>query len=106
MRGILRFSDDSPAEGQFINIENLSNSSFSTVALQTDGTGQFKVSGIPGDLYRITAEGEEGHTVSMEMQLNMTVSPDNQSGGVPLYVIIAILLLLSVIPAHLLKRKP
>lgn len=105
LEGHLRYSDDAPAAGNYVRITDVSDDRFSEIATTTDAGGRFRVAGVAGHRYAVTAEGSEGHSVTVEV----TLAPARGGGeaaesGVPVYVILAALLLLSLIPARLLRR--
>lgn len=105
MEGTLRFSDGSGAGDQYIQLQNLSDPSFSTLALQTDAEGKFMLAGVPEHRYRITAEGDEGHSVSVELVVKAPKQAGDENSWPPLYLIIVGALLLSLIPAYKLRMK-
>ena len=105
MQGALSFSDEGSALGQYIRIENLTDTRISELALQTDEDGRFIVAGIAGHRYRITAEGDEGHTVSVDVDLQLSAPHKSGTNWPPLYLMIGALLVLSLIPARWLRKK-
>lgn len=107
LEGTLRYSDEAPAAGNFVRITNLSDERFSELATTTDAAGEFRVAGVPGHRYAVTAEGAEGHSIAVEVTLAPAGAgyPGGES-GIPVYVILAAVLLLSLIPARLLRRDP
>lgn len=105
MEGTLRFSDGSGAGDQYIQLQNLSDPSFSPLALQTDAEGKFVFAGVPEHRYRIAAEGDEGHSVSVELVLKAPKQTGDDNSWPPLYLLVAGALLLSLIPAYKLRMK-
>lgn len=103
--GELRYSDRNDSSGDYIRIANLTDSSYSDVALQTDANGQFRFGGIPLHEYAVTAMGQEGHSTTVNITLAVAPSPA-EDGGIPIYLWLAGLLLLSLIPAHFAKGGP
>lgn len=98
LQGRLQYSDGSSAAQEFIRINNLTNAGYSPLVLQTDHDGNFRVAGMPGHRYAVTAEGEEGHSITIE-----AVVPSR--AGIPFYGWLALLLLLSIVPAWWLQRR-
>lgn len=105
LEGSLRYSDDAPAAGNFVRIVDLSDARFSEIATTTNADGGFRVAGIPGHRYAVTAEGDEGHSVTVEVALSTAAGgAETSESGVPVYIVLAAILLLSLIPARLLRR--
>ena len=105
LEGYLRYSDDAPAAGNYVRITDISDDRFSEIATTTDAGGGFRVAGVAGHRYAVTAEGDEGHSVTVEVTLAPARGGDGTSeSGVPVYVVLAAVLLLSLIPARLLRR--
>ncbi|MDO6426703.1 hypothetical protein Q4489_06740 [Thalassotalea sp. 1_MG-2023] len=77
IEGQISTSHDDGSFSQYISIENLSDSSFSKLTLQSNQYGQFKLIGVPGHRYRIMLEGEENHIVSEEVVLPKSLPSDN-----------------------------
>lgn len=105
LEGSLRYSDDAPAEGNYVRIADLSDNRFSEIATTTNAGGRFRVAGVAGHRYAVTAEGDEGHSITVEVTLAPAAGGDTATEtGIPVYVILAAVLLLSLIPARLLRR--
>lgn len=104
LEGTLRYSDAAPAAGNYVSIADLSDDRFSEVATTTSADGGFRVAGVAGHRYSVTAEGDEGHSITVEVALAPSAG-DGGGGesGIPVYVILAAILLLSLIPARLLR---
>ncbi len=77
IKGGISFSDEDGASGQYIRIENLTDTNFSTIILQANKYGEFMLKGVPGHRYRITVEGDEDHTVSKEIVLESSANLEN-----------------------------
>ena len=102
--GELRYSDQNDSSGEYIRIANLTDPSYSQVALQTDANGQFRFVGIPHHEYAVTAMGQEGHNTTVNITLVAASNPSEES-GIPIYLWLAVLLLLSLVPAYFLRRN-
>ncbi|MFV0276627.1 MAG: hypothetical protein ACK5HY_05510 [Parahaliea sp.] len=110
LEGQLVYSDGGPAGGNYIRVQDLVDKRYSTLALQTGEDGSFRLAGTPGHRYAVTAEGDEGHSMTVEITLAqstpLALHHDEEDGGhVPVYLIIGALLLLSLIPARLLRKR-
>lgn len=103
--GALFYSDKSASAGEYIRVTNLSNPEYSEFALQTDDSGQFVFAGLPSHRYAVTALGQEGHEIRVEIVLDKPTTDAVSRPGVPIYIYIAAVMLLSLIPAYLLRRK-
>lgn len=105
IEGLLSYSDQSPAEGNYIRIENLDDPQYPALALQTDAGGRFQLPALAGKRYRITAQGDEGHSTQVELLVAPPAESEAEEGGWPIYLVIAAFLLASLVPAHLLRRR-
>ncbi|MFV0476712.1 MAG: hypothetical protein ACK5ME_02625 [Parahaliea sp.] len=106
LTGQLVYSDGAPADGNYIRVQNLSDSAFSTLALKTNKQGNFQLALTPGHRYAITADGDEGHSITVKINTDTDEHRQNEeSRQPPIYLIIASLLLLSLIPAYFLRTK-
>lgn len=103
LSGQVIYSNGQPGVGDFINIVNMSDPSLAPLTATTGAEGRFAVTGIVGHEYVITAHGEEGHTV--ETQTVLGAASEFRGIGIPFYVIVGILLLLSILPARYLKAR-
>lgn len=95
--GELRYSDQSAAQGNYVQIENLSDPRFTPLALQTGPGGRFQLAATPGHRYEVTVDGDEGHRISARI--------DMPAWRPPVYLIIGALLLLSLPLAWWLQRR-
>ena len=98
LSGQLRYSDDTPAGGNFVRVSNLSDPDIAVLALQTDAEGRFRLTAVPGHRYEVTVEGDEGHSTASRIELPGRSWP-------PVYMILGLLLLLSLLPAWWLQRR-
>lgn len=105
IQGQLSYSDESPAEGNYIRVESLDQPDFPALALQTDPGGAFQLPALAGHRYRITAQGEEGHTTATEVLVAPREAPASEDEGWPIYLVIAAFLLASLVPAYLLRKR-
>lgn len=112
LQGSLSYSDGTPAAGDYITVVNETDPTVTELGLQTDAGGQFRLTAVPGHRYRLTATGEEGHRIRTEVTL--PAAPGGGIGGPPVsgdrrwppvYVVVGSLMLLSLIPARLLRRR-
>lgn len=112
--GELYYSNGQRAAGEWIEVVDLGDPAAPAVTLQTAADGTFRVPGVPGRAYRVTATGEEGHTVAMDLSLTAAAKPkladepppaEAGAKGVPAWLLIGGFLLLSILPALWLKRR-
>lgn len=113
--GELYYSNGTKAGGEWVELKDLDDSDVEPQVLQTDESGTFRVPGIPDHRYRITAFGEEGHSIAMELTLTSgargtLIKEDGQEEGAagttyPAWAVIGGLLLLSVIPLRYFQRR-
>jgi hypothetical protein len=104
LEGQLIYSDSNPADGNYIRIDVPDDPSLSSLALQTDAQGSFRLPLQPGRAYAISADGEEGHRITVAIG-----APEHQpvvpaASGPPIYLVLAALLLLSLPLAWRLRR--
>jgi hypothetical protein len=113
--GEVYYSSGRKAVGEWIEVQDLGQPDASLRTLQTDATGEFRVTGEAGRSYRVTARGEEGHSVTMDLSLAPEArptlvedpgeAPQETGWRPPAFAIIGGLLILSIIPALLLRRR-
>lgn len=113
--GEVYYSSGRKAAGEWVEVQDLSQPGVSPTTLQTDANGAFRLNGEPGRSYRVTAKGEEGHSVTMDLSLAPQArptlveapgaAPAEKDWRPPAWAIIGGLLLLSIIPALALKRR-
>ena len=113
LEGQLSYSDGSAAEGNYLQIEAANEPSMTTLALQTDAAGQFRVPLRRGIDYLITAEGEEGHRIRVRSggaasnpDGSRSDSPTDGGWTPPIYLVLGALLLLSIPVARGLRPRP
>lgn len=99
MEGRLVYSDDAPAAGNFIQVSVADDPTFSPLALQTGEQGTFRVALQPWRRYTVTAEGDEGHRLTVQTgraERPLQEGETDDSSWPPVYLILAALLLLSL----------
>jgi len=102
VEGRLSYSDASAAAGNYVRVAALDDPSLATLALQTDDDGRFRLPLAPGRRYAITAEGEEGHRVTVEIGGAADPPPTGRRWP-PVYLVLGALLLLSLPLARRLR---
>ncbi|MEO1079201.1 MAG: hypothetical protein AAFY29_06595 [Pseudomonadota bacterium] len=106
LEGQLRYSDANVAEGNYVRIAVSGAPDLSVLALQTDAGGRFRAPLRTGFAYEVTASGDEGHQVTaLIAALDSPISDPAGSSGAPIYLVIAVLLLLSLPLAKALRRS-
>jgi hypothetical protein len=106
LEGALIYSDDAPAAGNFIQVSVIDDPDFSPLALQTGEQGTFRVPLQPWRRYAVTAEGEEGHrvTVLTAAEPDPGAAEDPAHGHwPPIYLVLGGVLLLSLPLARRLR---
>lgn len=111
--GELYYSNGRKAAGEWIEVVDLADPQGPPITRQTGEDGGFRVPGGAGRTYRVTASGEEGHTVAMELALTPKAKPQLADEAAkaqatkppPAWMLIGGLLLLSIIPALWLQRR-
>ena len=68
LTGVVRYTDDSPSARTLIRIEDRTDAGLSTILLRTDEDGTFAVPGLSGHRYVVTADGDEGHRETREIE--------------------------------------
>lgn len=109
IRGQLSYTDQSPAAGNYLRVEQLGANPPPALALQTGDSGHFQLPALAGHRYRVTAQGDEGHATTIEVLVAPTTAPEaeeeKEKDGWPIYLVITALLLASLVPAHFLRRR-
>ncbi len=112
--GTVYYSDGALAVGEFVQLIDADAPAESPRSTTADGDGNFRFDGATvGHRYRVIAEGEEGHVTEMELvlaegakaRLNDADGAPAEEEGLPAWLVIGGLLLLSLVPAFLLRRK-
>ena len=116
LEGRLYYSDGAPAAGEYVEAGELAASSpTEPVSTQTDADGRFALPAQAGRHYAVIAYGEEGHSVEMHLHLvpgaRGRLAGEDLAGDAivgwppPAWAVIGGLLLLSMLPALLLRRR-
>lgn len=112
--GTVYYSDGALAVGEFVQLIDTDAPSEPPRTGNADSDGRFRFDDATvGHRYRIIVEGEEGHVTEMELllaegekaRLNDADGAAEDEGGFPAWLVIGGLLVLSAIPAYLLKKK-
>ncbi|MDP1932179.1 MAG: carboxypeptidase-like regulatory domain-containing protein [Gammaproteobacteria bacterium] len=96
--GVVSNADGSPVAETAVQIALVSQPQTSVATLQTDAVGIFTYTGNDNTSYRITV----GNTV---VDITSGAAPPEPFTWPPIYVTLGILMLLSLIPARILRRK-
>lgn len=100
--GIVNLADGSPAAGLSLIMQDTSHAQSAATILQTDASGVFVYAGDALTDYRASMV-VEGRTISATISTGE--GPAAPFQWPPIYVTLGLLMLLSVIPARLLRRK-
>lgn len=109
--GELYYSNGQRAGGEWIELYDEAGPAEALQTVQTKEDGTFRLPGTHGHRYRVRASGEEGHEIVMTIALSeqargkMVDEGKARSEGVPAWAILGGALLLSVIPALVLRRR-
>ncbi|MBX3706802.1 MAG: hypothetical protein KF911_09195 [Pseudomonadales bacterium] len=108
--GTLAYSDGSAAGGSYLEVQDLTDARMSPITVETREDGSFRVAGVRGHRYAFTVHGDEGHAMTVEVALEPSgtggAGPnDTRNGWPPVYIVIGSLLLLSLLPARLLRVR-
>lgn len=110
--GVVYYSNGDLAVRESVELLDLTTPGASPVPAQTDDGGKFSFSAVAGHRYRVSAYGEEGHSVEIELDARVDARPTlveaEDAGGTPFWpppawAVIGGILLLSLIPP-LIKR--
>lgn len=100
--GIVSESDGSPAADLALQLQDISHTQSTAITLNTDAAGVFLFSGEPLTDYRASAV-VNGRAISATASTGE--GPPMPFQWPPIYVTLGLLMLLSLIPAQLLKRE-
>lgn len=112
--GTVYYTNGERAARESVSLLDLATAGAAPVAGTTGEDGRFSFPALSGHRYRVSAYGEEGHSVEIELVAGSTARPrlveaesqqEEQGGIPPAWAVIGALLLLSVIPAVLLRRR-
>jgi hypothetical protein len=110
--GRVYYTNGDIAVGESLELRDLSTVSSAPVPSKTDGNGTFSFPVTAGHRYRVSAYGEEGHTVDVEIDavakarptlVETDTSAKEESLMPPAWAVVGGLLVLSLVPV-LLKR--
>jgi hypothetical protein len=112
--GELFYSNGQRAGGEWIELFDAQAPDRAVRTVKTDGEGRFALTGEPGHAYQVRATGEEGHAITMSIDLSSAargsmVRDDGDAadnGGVPAWALVGGALILSAIPAWFLRKRP
>jgi hypothetical protein len=96
--GIVSQADGSPAGNLPVRITRADNAGADVAQVQTDAVGVFAWTGEPATAYTLSAGGVSASVTTGE-------APPQPFEWPPIYITLGALLLLSLIPARLLRRK-
>lgn len=96
--GVVSQADGSPAGNLPVRIARSDNTSVELAQVQTDAVGVFSWTGEPQTDYTLSAGG-------VSISVSTGAAPPRPFEWPPIYITLGALLLLSLIPARLLRRK-
>lgn len=99
--GIVNQADGNPAAGVNLSVQDLTNSQRSATSVTADSAGIFVYEGEELTDYRVSGV-TQGRPVSATVRTG--AAPPTPFQWPPIYVTLGLLMLLSLIPAHFLKR--
>lgn len=114
IEGTVYYSNGDLAVREAVELLDLSVANAAAVGAETDDAGKFKFPVVPGRRYRISAYGDEGHGVDVEIEAVADARPqliesdaaaEEQSWLPPAWAVIGLLLLASVVPVVLARRR-
>lgn len=113
IEGVVYYSNGEFVVHESVELRDLTSGSV-VGAVQTDGAGRFEFPVDAGQRYRISAYGEEGHSVDIELDAQIDARPklveddavEQTSAKVPpAWVVIGGVLLLSLVPAAVRRLR-
>lgn len=115
IEGTVYYSNGELAVRESVELLDLSTPNASAVAAETDDAGKFKFPVASGHRYRISAYAAEGHGVDVEIEAVADARPrliemesaatEEQSWLPPAWAVIGLLLLASMVPVVLARRR-
>lgn len=116
IEGTVYYSNGELAVREAVELLDLSTANAPAVTAETDDAGKFKFPAVSGHRYRISAYGEEGHGVDVEIDAVADARPrlieneaaaaaEEQSWLPPAWAVIGLLLLASMVPVVLARRR-
>lgn len=111
--GTVYYTDGTVAADEYIELRRAHDADPAlppTDSTQTDSDGRFILSGNPGEAYHLIAFGEEGHSTTLALTLEagararlIDEAAEGDDAGLPAWMVLGGLLLLSLIPAFWLR---
>ncbi len=114
IEGTVYYSNGDLAVREAVELLDLSTANATPVAAETDDAGEFKFPAVSGHRYRISAYGDEGHGVEVELEAVADARPrlieneaaaDEHSWLPPAWAVIGFLLLASMVPVVHARRR-
>lgn len=110
--GTVYYSNGELAVRQPVELLDLSTANAAPVAGETDDSGNFSFAVTPDHRYRVSAYGDEGHSVAVDIEANAKPTlvenetlAEEASWPPPAWAVIGAILLASLIPIALSRRK-
>jgi hypothetical protein len=114
--GVVYYTNGDLAVQESVELLDLTTPNASPSSSKTDGDGRFRFPAEASHRYRVSAYGEEGHSVDVELEATMDARPklveptqaaEADSWTPPAWAVIGGLLILSLVPAVFRSsRKP
>lgn len=114
IEGTVYYSNGELAVREVVELLDLSTPNGTAVAGETDDAGKFSFPVSAGHRYRISAYGAEGHGVDIEIEATADARPrliepeaaaQEQSWTPPAWAVIGVLLLASLVPVAISRRR-
>lgn len=115
IEGTVYYSNGELAVRETVELTDLSTPNATAVVAETDDAGKFKFPAVSGHRYRISAYGDEGHSVDVEIEAVADARPrlieseaaasEERSWLPPAWAVIGLLLLASMVPVVLARRR-
>ncbi len=115
IHGALYFTNGDLAAGETVILTNQDLTAELPVTVVTDERGEFRLDAVTGHRYQLAAYGDEGHNVVMEIVaggnakarlIDAELEQSDQGWLPPAWTVLGGILILSMIPAVLRRRKP
>jgi len=111
--GVVYFSNGDLGAGQTVALRDLKAADAQAVEVTTDTDGKFRFDAVAGHRYRLSAYGDEGHNVELELTADADARPTLIEGEAPhhhfwpppAWAVIGVVLTLSLVPAWLIRRR-
>lgn len=104
--GTLYYSNGDLAVRELVELQDLTDTNAPPASSQTDDAGRFTFAVVPSRHYRLSAYGDEGHSVVLELEAVANARPQLQDESsdtqatqfLPAWAVVGGLLLLSLVP--------